>query len=57
MADKQIERDLLVSSRPEDSFEYVVQEVEKAKAEEKKTIKKLGKTEVTSPIDLKKVSF
>lgn len=57
IADKKIERDLLVSSRPEDSFEYVVQEVEKAKAEEKMTIKKLGKAEVKSPIDLKKVSF
>lgn len=55
--DKKIERDILVSSRPEDSFEYVVQENEKAKAVESKGFNKLAKPVVKSPIDLNKVSF
>lgn len=54
---KPVERDVLVSSRPEDSFEYVVQEKEKERAIEKKTFNKLGKPESNSPIDLNKVSF
>lgn len=54
---KDVERDVLVSSRPEDSFEYVVQEHEKERAIEKKSLNKLGKPEAKSPIDLNKVSF
>lgn len=54
---KPVERDILVSSRPEDSFEYVVQERERERAIEKKTLNKLGKPEAKSPIDLDKVSF
>lgn len=54
---KLIERDILISSRPEDSFEYVVQETEKAKATQSKLFNKLGRKEVKSPIDLDKVSF
>lgn len=54
---KEVSRDVLVSSRPEDSFEYVVQEREKARAIDKKTFNKLGKPEAKSPIDLNKVSF
>ncbi len=55
---KQIERDVLVSSRPEDSFEYVVQEHEKERAiEEAKGLKKWAKPSAKSPIDIDKVSF
>lgn len=54
---KSVERDVLVSSRPEDSFEYVVQEKERERAIEKKSFNKLGKPEAKSPIDLNKVSF
>jgi len=54
---KSVSRDVLVSSRPEDSFEYVVQEKEKERALDKKTLNKLGKPEAKSPIDLNKVSF
>jgi hypothetical protein len=57
LEDKAIERDVMVSSRPEDSFEYVVQEHEKARAIQKNSLNKLGKPEVKSPIDLNKVSF
>lgn len=52
-----VERDVLVSSRPEDSFEYVVQEKEKERAIEKKSFNKMGKPEAKSAIDLNKVSF
>lgn len=54
---KPVNRDVLVSSRPEDSFEYVVREREKERAIEKKLVNKMGKTEAKSPIDLNKVSF
>jgi len=54
---KEVERDVLVSSRPEDSFEYVVQEREKERAIKKDSLNKLGKPEAKSPIDLNKVSF
>ncbi len=54
---KTVARDVLVSSRPEDSFEYVVQEKEKERAIDKKSFNKLGKPEAKSPIDLNKVSF
>lgn len=57
LENKQIERDVLVSSRPEDSFEYVVQEREKERAIVKKTFNKLGQPEAKSPIDIDKVSF
>jgi hypothetical protein len=56
--DKLIERDILVSSRPEDSFEYVVQEMEKSKAAEAQVLNKLGKPAAAkAPIDVNKVSF
>ena len=55
---KPIERDVLVSSRPEDSFEYVVQEHENEKAiEEAKGLKKFTKPAAKSPINLDNVSF
>lgn len=54
---KPVNRDVLISSRPEDSFEYVVREREKERAIEKKLVNKMGKTEAKSPIDLNKVSF
>jgi hypothetical protein len=53
-----IQRDVLASSRPEDSFEFIVQEREKVRAQQdEKIIKKLGKGESKSLIDLNKVSF
>lgn len=47
-------REVLASSRPEDSFEYVVQEYERSKSNEGR-INKLGKAESKGPIDPKKV--
>ncbi len=55
---KGVDRDVLISSRPEDSFEYVVQEREKARTQDNaKGLKKLGRPAAKSPIDLDKVSF
>ncbi|MFZ3231780.1 MAG: hypothetical protein WA160_16360 [Pseudobdellovibrio sp.] len=48
-------REVLLSSRPEDSFEYVVQDYERNKSNELKANSKLGKNEYKSPIDIKKV--
>lgn len=50
-----LHREALLSSRPEDSFEYVVQQYEKSKQADAKSISKLGKSEYKSPIDLKNV--
>lgn len=55
--EQNIERDVLVSSRPEDSFEYVVQENEKARAIKAKAFNKMGEPAAKSPINLDKVSF
>ncbi|MBC7467085.1 MAG: hypothetical protein H7256_13935 [Bdellovibrio sp.] len=49
------QREALVSSRPEDSFEYVVQQYERSKANEVKVNGKLGKSESKGPIDINKV--
>jgi len=49
------QREVLASSRPEDSFEYVVQEYERSKANDVRVNSKLGKSEYKAPIDLKKV--
>lgn len=50
-----LQREVLLSSRPEDSFEYVVQNYEKSKEAQAKINGKLGKSEYKSPIDIKKV--
>lgn len=58
LEEHKIDRDILISSRPEDSFEYVVQEYEKNKAIDTKNKNKLGKIENQKPpIDIKKVTF
>lgn len=50
-----IQREVLASSRPEDSFEYVVQNFEKSKANENKLAGKVGKNDFKAPIDPKKI--
>ena len=50
-----LQREVLLSSRPEDSFEYIVQNYEKSKEAKAKIKSKLGKSEYKSPIDIKKV--
>ncbi|MBC7420888.1 MAG: hypothetical protein H7328_09180 [Bdellovibrio sp.] len=53
-----IDRNVIVSSRPEDSFEYIVQAYEKSKTLEAKAKKKLGQTTThRGPIDPKDVIF
>lgn len=54
---KKIQRSVLISSRPEDSFEYVVQEYEKTKSAESATKNKLKPQKYDSRIDLNRVSF
>ncbi len=54
---KKIERDVLASSRPEDSFEYVVQQYEKSKTESSNKLNKLGPSRTKAPVDINKVSF
>lgn len=49
------QREILISSRPEDSFEYVVQQYERTKANDAKVNGKVGKADYTGPIDIKKV--
>jgi hypothetical protein len=53
----QINQNVIVSSRPEDSFEYVVQEHEMQKAVEAQAKKKMGKSSSKSPFDPKNVVF
>lgn len=50
-----LKREVLLSSRPEDSFEYIVQNYEKSKQAEAKINSKLGKAEYKPLIDIKKV--
>lgn len=50
-----VQREVLLSSRPEDSFEYVVQEYEKAKSQDVKANSKMGKSNYKGPIDIEKV--
>lgn len=53
----QINQNVIVSSRPEDSFEYIVQENEKLKAKEAQAKNKMGKSGYKPPIDPKNVVF
>jgi hypothetical protein len=48
-------RESLVSSRPEDSFEYVVQDYERSQKAEARAMNKMGKSDYKAPIDIKKV--
>ncbi len=50
-----LHREALLSSRPEDSFEYVVQQYEKSKQAEAKAFNKMGKSDYKAPVDLKNV--
>ena len=52
-----INRDVIVSSRPEDSFEYIVQAYEQKKEVDPAAKKKLGKSSLRGPIDPKDVVF
>lgn len=52
-----LQRNALLSSRPEDSFEYVVQQNEKIKQAEFKTKNKLSTQQYSAPVDKNKVVF
>lgn len=52
-----IDRNVIVSSRPEDSFEYIVQAYEKTKETERKQKNKQGKSASKGPLDPKDVVF
>ncbi len=52
-----LQRNALLSSRPEDSFEYVVQQNEKIKEANVKASNKLSKQQYSAPVDKKKVVF
>ncbi len=50
-----LHREVLLSSRPEDSFEYIVQQNEKQRQNDLKANNKTGRAISKSPIDLKNV--
>ena len=55
LGDAKLKREVLLSSRPEDSFEYIVQNYEKSKQAQAKINNKLQKAEYKPLIDIKNV--
>lgn len=55
LGEAKLKREVLLSSRPEDSFEYIVQNYEKSKQSESKISNKLRKAEYKPLIDIKNV--